>query len=65
MLNRRLDFYAACYEAFADTRWQVVLASGSADVGSLGKPPDNFLVRKRVPHLEVLLRSRAFLSHGG
>jgi MGT family glycosyltransferase len=65
MLNRRLDFYAACYEAFANTRWQVVLSSGSADLGSLGKPPANFIVRARVPQLEVLSRARLFLTHGG
>jgi len=45
--------------------WQVVLASGKSDLSVLGSPPENFLVRPRVPQLEVLQHSRVFLTHGG
>lgn len=43
-------------------QWQVVLASGTSD---LGVPPENFLVRPRVPQLAVLQHSRVFVTHGG
>jgi MGT family glycosyltransferase len=62
----RPEFYAACFEAFRDTRWQVVMACGQGiDPGSLGPAPSNILVHKRVPQLEVLARARVFITHGG
>lgn len=65
-LNRRPDFYKACFEAFGGTRWQVVMACGKGiQPASLGAPPLNILVRPRVPQLEVLQRARAFITHGG
>ncbi len=45
--------------------WQVVLATGKSDLGVLGLPPENFLVRPHVPQLEVLQHSSVFLTHGG
>ncbi|MFL5700975.1 MAG: nucleotide disphospho-sugar-binding domain-containing protein [Ktedonobacteraceae bacterium] len=45
--------------------WQVVLATGKSDLGVLGVPPENFLVRPRVPQLGVLQHSSVFLTHGG
>ncbi|HZI07721.1 MAG TPA: macrolide family glycosyltransferase [Archangium sp.] len=65
-MNLRPDFYKACFEAFRDTRWQVVMACGMGlDPATLGPAPSNVLVRQRVPQLEVLERARVFLTHGG
>ncbi|AKJ01213.1 MGT family glycosyltransferase [Archangium gephyra] len=65
-MNLRPDFYKACFEAFRDTRWQVVMACGKGlDPATLGPAPANVLVRQRVPQLEVLERARVFLTHGG
>ena len=65
-MNMRPDFYKACFEAFRDTRWQVVMACGkSLDPATLGPAPANVLVRQHVPQLEVLERARVFLTHGG
>jgi MGT family glycosyltransferase len=65
-MNQRRDFYEACFEAFRDSRWQVVMACGKGtDPASFGAIPSNFLVRQRVPQLDVLERARVFLTHGG
>lgn len=64
-LSRRPDFFQACAAAFGGTRWQVVLACGpSVEPSSLGAP-DNFMVRRQVPQLEVLKRARVFITHCG
>ncbi|WP_375771379.1 hypothetical protein NR798_10900 [Archangium gephyra] len=65
-INQQPGFYKACFEAFRDTRWQVVMACGKGvEPSTLGPVPANFLVRQRVPQLEVLERARVFLTHGG
>jgi MGT family glycosyltransferase len=65
-LNQRPDFFKGCFEAFRDTRWQVVMACGKGvEPATLGAIPSNFLVRQRVPQLDVLERARVFLTHGG
>ncbi len=65
-LNKRADFYRQCFDAFASSDFQVVLAIGrqvSREV--LGRIPSNFLVEAFVPQLEILQRARLFLTHGG
>ena len=65
-VNNRPDFYTACFQAFRDSRWQVVMACGrGVDPSTLGPIPSNFLVRQHVPQVEVLQRARVFLTHGG
>jgi MGT family glycosyltransferase len=62
--NDAPGFYAACFEAFADAPWQVVLAAGSA-ADTLPPAPANFIVRPFVPQLRLLESARAFVTHGG
>lgn len=64
--NQRPAFYAACLRAFANTRFQVVMAVGEhfAQLKKNDAPP-NFIVRASVPQLELLPRTSVFVSHGG
>jgi MGT family glycosyltransferase len=57
-------FYRACFEALGGGPWQVVLSTGGAEL-DFGAPPDNFLVRRFVPQLDLLPRASAFVTHGG
>jgi MGT family glycosyltransferase len=44
----------------------VILSVGETlDIGALGDVPENVLVRRFVPQLEVLERTDLFLTHGG
>jgi MGT family glycosyltransferase len=64
--NLKTDFYKNCYEAFKNTPYFVVMSVGkNTDISQLGPMPDNFLVRNRVPQLEVLKKANLFISHGG
>ena len=64
--NLKHDFYLKCFEAFADLPCKVIMSVGKhVDIPSLGPRPANFLVRNRVPQLDVLKRAQVFVSHGG
>jgi MGT family glycosyltransferase len=64
--NNQPAFYRQCFDAFAQSEWQVVLAFGQQiDPAELKNPPANFIVAPHVPQLEILPRSDVFVSHGG
>jgi MGT family glycosyltransferase len=64
--NNQPAFYRQCFDAFAQTEWQIVLAFGQQiDPAELKTPPDNFIVAPHVPQLEILPHSDVFVSHGG
>ena len=64
--NLKQDFYRQCFKAFAELPCHVVMSVGKdTDIAALGSIPVNFTVRNRVPQLEVLKRTRVFVSHGG
>ena len=64
--NLKHEFYRNCLEAFGDMPCKVIMSVGKhVDISSLGRLPANFLVRNRVPQLEVLKRAQVFVSHGG
>lgn len=66
VFNSNPKFYATCFEAFADSDWQVVLSIGTNIApSSVGKIPDNFLVSPHVPQLEILEHAEIFITHGG
>ena len=66
VFNANPEFFDACFDAFADTNWQVVLSVGTrTDPSTLVRIPDNFLVRPHVPQLKVLEHTDVFVTHGG
>jgi MGT family glycosyltransferase len=66
VFNANPEFFDACFDAFADSDWQVVLSVGTrTDPSTLVRIPDNFLVRPHVPQLEVLEHADVFVTHGG
>lgn len=66
MYNADAAFYHACFDAFAESPYQVVLAVGQRlDLTQLRQPPANFMVRPFVPQLELLQRATLFITHGG
>lgn len=66
LYNENLDLYRAALTAFADHPSQFVLAIGDrADPADLGPIPANFIVRPRVPQLELLPKVDLFVTHGG
>jgi len=62
---RAVDFYRACFEAFAAEPCQVVLSCGSGGKATLGQPPNNFIVAEFVPQMQLLERASLFITHGG
>jgi MGT family glycosyltransferase len=55
VFNANSEFFGACFDAFADSDWQVVLSVGArTESSTLARIPANFLVRPHVPQLEVL-----------
>ncbi|MFF6888413.1 nucleotide disphospho-sugar-binding domain-containing protein [Streptomyces sp. NPDC012421] len=65
MFTRGPEFFRKIADAFAGTRWLVVLATSHTDPAELGRLPDNVIARQYVPQSAVLERCDAFLSHGG
>lgn len=64
--NRNIEFYRACFEAFKAYPALFVMSVGEhVDSAALGSAPDNFLIRQRVPQLDVLQHVDLFITHGG
>lgn len=66
VFNNRPEFFQLCFDAFDEGPWQVVVSSGNrVGEADLGPAPANFLLSSYVPQLEVLQKSRVFVTHGG
>jgi len=66
IFNEQPDFYNACFAAFGDMPFQVVMAIGDkVEPATLAAPPANFIVQPTVPQLEILQRAALFITHGG
>ncbi|OJF15578.1 Glycosyltransferase [Couchioplanes caeruleus subsp. caeruleus] len=63
VFNDRPDLLRICLDAFADSPWHVVLATGRSAVP--GPFPANIEVHRHVPQLEVLRHASVFVSHTG
>ncbi|MDT3427382.1 MGT family glycosyltransferase [Paenibacillus forsythiae] len=60
------EFYKMCIEAFRDSKWQVIMSTGTKiDPETLGEIPGNFIVRQQLPQLEILPHAKLFITHGG
>ncbi len=58
------DFFRTCVEAFTDVPFCVVISTGGKEV-SLADLPQNILLRRYVPQLDLLQRIDVFVTHGG
>lgn len=66
IFNDRPEFFRACFEAFGDGPWHVVVSVGDRlSREALGPVPANILVEPYVPQLPVLARAALCLTHGG
>lgn len=66
VFNQAVDFYNRCFEAFANTKYTVILSVGrQTRITELEDIPGNFIVRNYVPQLEVLQHAKLFVTHGG
>ncbi|WP_440119401.1 macrolide family glycosyltransferase [Paenibacillus sp. QZ-Y1] len=67
ILNKNLDFYQLCFEAFGDLPVNVVLSSGRyTDMVPLAdRIPSNFIVMPYIAQLEMLQHTDVFITHAG
>ncbi len=64
--NKDASFFRTCIEAFAQSKWQIVMAlGGQGSVEALGTLPANFVVRNYVPQDQVLQQSVLLITNGG
>jgi len=67
ILNKDLDFYRLCFEAFGDLPVNVVLSSGRyTDMEPLAdRIPNNFIVKPYIAQLDILQYTDVFVTHAG
>lgn len=64
--NNVLPFYQQCLAAFDDGDYQVIMSvGGQINLADLGYIPENFIIRRHVPQLDVLQYTDVFITHGG
>jgi MGT family glycosyltransferase len=62
--GRQTEFLRKCMVELANGPWQVVAATGE-ECSLRDSIPANFIVRSRVPQIDILRRTAAFVTHGG
>lgn len=66
VLNQNKDFYQNCIQAFADSPFDIVMSVGEkTDIDSLGRIPNNFIVRNHVEQIAILQKADVFITHCG
>lgn len=67
ILNKNLEFYHLCFEAFGDIPVNVVLSSGRyTDMEPLADQiPSNFIVMPYIAQLDMLQHTDVFITHAG
>lgn len=59
-------FFHACVDAFRNENVTVVMSVGkNFEISRLGKLPENFIVKNRIPQITVLKQASLFITHGG
>lgn len=65
VFTREPAYFRSVVQAFEATSWQVVVATGPVDPGSVGPVPPNVVIRRWVPQQALLERADVFLTHAG
>ena len=66
VINDSVEFYKKCIEAFANTKYQVIMSVGNLiNVEDLGAIPDNITISRFVDQIAVLSQADVFLTHCG
>jgi MGT family glycosyltransferase len=66
VLNQNKDFYQNCLKAFADSSYEIMMSVGEkTEIASLGRIPDNFIVKQYVDQVAVLQKADVFITHCG
>lgn len=66
VFNHQPELYTACFEAFRDSPYTVVLAVGRQTyLEQFNNVPSNFIVQAYVNQLEILKQADMFITHGG
>lgn len=66
IFNQALDFYKLCLEALGNTEHTIVMSVGDrTQITALGAIPENFIVKRYVPQMDVLQSAKLFITHGG
>lgn len=64
-LNNQPELFRAVIDGFRKSAWHVVMNIGEAKRESLGKIPENVILRNYVPQIEILQKADVFITHGG
>jgi MGT family glycosyltransferase len=66
VFNTSSTFFRTCLNVFRGMDQHVVIACGDrVDIASLGPIPDHIIIQPYVPQLDLLRRSRLFITHAG
>ncbi len=66
VINDSVEFYKKCIEAFANTKYQVIMSVGNLiNIEDLGAIPDNITISRFVDQIAVLSQADVFLTHCG
>ena len=66
VINDSVEFYKRCIEAFANTKYQVIMSVGNLiNIEDLGAIPDNITISRFVDQIAVLSQADVFLTHCG
>ncbi|MGE7431831.1 macrolide family glycosyltransferase [Bacillus thuringiensis] len=65
-LNKQLELYEKCLQAFKDFNGIVVISIGKEiDIMEFAYVPSHFIIRPYAPQLEILKYADVFITHGG
>ncbi|MCP3802086.1 hypothetical protein NLX83_22735 [Allokutzneria sp. A3M-2-11 16] len=65
VFTRGSGFFGPIVEAFGDSEWLVVIATGPTAPEALGPLPPNVIARRSVPQIALLEHADLFLTHAG
>jgi len=64
--NNAQDFYHVCFDALGSTEYSVIMSIGrQTNIETLGSIPPNFIVKSYVPQIDLLQKTKLFITHGG